>query len=129
MKLLSTPLLQKAIAAAASLTGKRFALLVASSLVATSGVVAVGLGGSHGIGPLAAAAGLLSEEQPAAAPEAPAPAAEPGSPPPSSAHRSASGAGAAPPAPLPPPPPTPEAPPQPPPQAPPPHTEQPQARP
>ncbi|MGN6275829.1 MAG: alkaline phosphatase family protein [Solirubrobacterales bacterium] len=73
MKLLSAPLLQKAITAAASLTGKRFALLVASSLVATSGVVAVGLGGSHGIGPLAAAAEVLSEEQPAAVASAPTP--------------------------------------------------------
>lgn len=119
MKLLAAPLLQKAIAAAASLTGKRFALLAASSLVATSGVVAVGLGGSHGIGPLAAAAGLL-EEPPAATTETPAPAPEPVSPSPSSSPQPASGAGAAPPAPLPAPAPTPEAAPAPKPEAPPP---------
>jgi Phosphoesterase family len=49
--------LQRAIEAAASLTGKRFGLLVASSLVATSGIVAVGLSGASGLGPVA---GLLS---------------------------------------------------------------------
>ncbi|HWO47429.1 MAG TPA: alkaline phosphatase family protein [Solirubrobacterales bacterium] len=63
MSLLSGPL-QKAIAAAASLTGKRFSLLVASSLVATTGVVAVGAGGPGGTSPFAAAAvrALIEEE-------------------------------------------------------------------
>jgi hypothetical protein len=43
-----------AVAAAASLTGKRFGLLVASSLVATSAIVAAGMtSGSSGLGPLA----------------------------------------------------------------------------
>jgi len=68
---------QKAIAAAASLTGKRFSLLVASSLVATTGVVAVGASGSESTSPIAAAAvrSLLEEEGTAvaAAPVAPAP--------------------------------------------------------
>lgn len=69
-------LLQKATAAAASLTGKRFSLLVASSLVATSGIVAVGISGAGGLSPMeAAAARALIEEEaavvaaPAAAPE------------------------------------------------------------
>jgi len=72
MKLLAGPL-QKAIAAAASLTGKRFSLLVASSLVATTGVVAVGAGGVGGSNPFAAAAvrALMAEES---APVAVAPA-------------------------------------------------------
>jgi hypothetical protein len=67
-------LLTKAIAAAATLTGKRFALLVASSLVATSGIVAVGTNGTS-TGSLAAAAAqaLLEEEQPAPVAAAPAP--------------------------------------------------------
>jgi hypothetical protein len=43
-----------AVAGAASLTGKRFGLLVASSLVATSAIVAAGMtSGSSGLGPLA----------------------------------------------------------------------------
>jgi hypothetical protein len=69
--------LQKAAAAAATLTGKKFALLVASSLVATTGIVAAALTGSGGLGPMAeAAARALLEEQPAVvatatAPEAP----------------------------------------------------------
>jgi hypothetical protein len=78
MKLLAGPM-RKAIAAAAGLTGKRFSLLVASSLVATTGVVAVGLSGSSGLSPMvAAAAKALMEEEaaaPAAAPLAAAPAA------------------------------------------------------
>jgi hypothetical protein len=70
MRLLAGPL-QKAIAAAASLTGKRFSLLVASSLVATTGVVAVGAGGS-GTSPIAAAAvRALMEEEGAAVAAAP----------------------------------------------------------
>jgi len=70
---LSGPL-RKASEAANSLTGKRFSLLVASSLVATTGVVAVALGGSGGLSPLEAAAAraLLEEEATvAAAPVAP----------------------------------------------------------
>ena len=68
-------LLAKAIAAAATLTGKRFALLVASSLVATSGIVATGMSGG-GTGSLAAAAAqALLEQEPA--PVAAAPAATP----------------------------------------------------
>jgi hypothetical protein len=69
--------LQKAAAAAGSLTGKRFSLLVASSLVATTGVVAVGLSSSSGLSPMetAAAKALLEEEAVAVtpAPIAPAP--------------------------------------------------------
>jgi phosphatidylinositol-3-phosphatase len=66
--------LQKLIAAAAAVTGKKFGLLVASSLIATSGVVASALTGSGGINPVAAAAmaGLL-DEQPVAATTALAP--------------------------------------------------------
>lgn len=70
--------LQKLIAVAATVTGKKFGLLVATSLIATSGVVASALTGSGGINPVAAAAmaGLL-EEQPAAATTALAPPAAP----------------------------------------------------
>ena len=58
----------KAIAAAATITGKKFALMVASSLVATTGVVAAGLTEkSNDLGPLA---GLLG--RPVAASEEPA---------------------------------------------------------
>ncbi len=66
-------LLQKATVAAASLTGKRFSLLVASSLVATSGIVAVGMGGTGGLSPMeAAAARALMEEEAAVVAAAPA---------------------------------------------------------
>lgn len=59
----------KAIAAAASITGQKFALVVASSLVATTGILAAALtDGGEDLGPLA---GLLG--RPAAATEAPAP--------------------------------------------------------
>jgi hypothetical protein len=69
-------LLQKATAAAASLTGRRFSLLVASSLVATSGIVAVGMSGSGGLSPMeAAAARALMEQEAAAVAAAPAAAA------------------------------------------------------
>jgi hypothetical protein len=86
----------KLIAATAALSGKQFALMVASSLVATSGIVAAGLTTSSSELPLA---GLLGRDLAAnEAPLAAEPAAEPeeeletagGSPPP------ASGAGAAP---------------------------------
>lgn len=68
-------LLQKATAATASLTGKRFSLLVASSLVATAGIVAVGMNATGGLSPMEAAAAraLLEGEATtiAAAPAAP----------------------------------------------------------
>jgi len=109
MKLLAGPL-QKAIAAAASLTGKRFSLLVASSLVATTGVVAVGAAGSGGIEPLAAAAvRALMEEESAPVATAPAPA-EPESPAPTPSPTPASSAEAASSGPLPAPASSPEAP-------------------
>jgi len=56
MKVLAGPF-QRAIAAAATLTGKRFGLLVASSLVATSAIVAASMTSSNGSGPLAAMLG------------------------------------------------------------------------
>jgi phosphatidylinositol-3-phosphatase len=71
--------LRRAIDAAATLNGKSLALLIASSLVATSGIVVSAMSGSGSLNPLAAAAAQqLLEEQPAAvssvppaAPEAP----------------------------------------------------------
>ena len=100
MKLLAGPI-QKALAAAASLSGKRFSLLVASSLVATSGIVAVGASSSDGLNPMAAAAvKALMEEEAATLASAPTPATpEPASTP--SSPEGASGAGAAPSGPLP----------------------------
>jgi phosphatidylinositol-3-phosphatase len=61
--------LQKLIATAATITGKKFGVLVATSLIATSGIVASALTGSGGgIGPVAAAAVAgLFDGQPAAA--------------------------------------------------------------
>lgn len=59
----------KAIAAAATVTGKKFALMVASSLVATTGVVGAALTSSgNDLGPLSALVGrsLVSSEAPAA---------------------------------------------------------------
>ncbi|MGN6257317.1 MAG: alkaline phosphatase family protein [Solirubrobacterales bacterium] len=71
MKLIREPL-QKAIAAAATLNGKTLALLIASSLVATSGIVVSAMSSSGGLGPLAAAAAQqLLEEHPAAVAAAP----------------------------------------------------------
>lgn len=68
---------QAAIAAAASLTGKRFGLLVASSLVATSAIVAAGMAsGGKDLGPLAALVGRSLAAQRVAA-EAPEPEPEP----------------------------------------------------
>ena len=114
-------LLQKAVAAAATLTGKRFALLVASSLVATSGIVAVGASGG-GTGSLAAAAAqALLEEEPAAVAAAPSTAATPT--PFSPSPQPAAGGEAASSGPLPSPSPTPEAAPAPEPEAPAPPTE------
>jgi phosphatidylinositol-3-phosphatase len=59
---------RRAIAGAASLTGKRFGMLVASSLVATSAIVATALSNPAGSGMLAAALsrGLAAETTPAA---------------------------------------------------------------
>jgi hypothetical protein len=67
--------LQAATAAAASLTGKRFGLLVASSLVATSAIVAAAMTSSHDSGPLAALLGrsLAAERTPIASAPAPSP--------------------------------------------------------
>jgi hypothetical protein len=96
--------IQKATAAAAGLSGKRFSMLVASSLVATTGVVAVGLSSNSGLSPMqAAAAQALLEESPVVA-SAPV---EPGTSATSSPEAS-SGAGAAPSGPLPSPAPAPE---------------------
>jgi phosphatidylinositol-3-phosphatase len=60
--------LQRATAAAASLTGKRFGLLVASSLVATSAIVAAAMTSSSDSGPLAALLGrsLAADSTPVA---------------------------------------------------------------
>jgi hypothetical protein len=103
MKIAFYAYLQKGIAAAATVTGKKFGLLVASSLIATSGIVASALTGTGGVGPVAAAAmaGLLND-QPAAVTTAAPPAAAPEEPftPPSSPQPAPS-AGAASPGPLP----------------------------
>src|SRR3954466_6524175 len=66
---------RRAVAAAATLTGKRFGLLVASSVVATSAIVASAMTGTGGSGALAALIGqsLASDNTPAAS----APPAEP----------------------------------------------------
>ena len=67
----------KLIAAAATITGKKFGLLVASSLIATTGIVSATLNNSKGVDPLAAAAvAALMEQQPAVA-AAPTPAVTP----------------------------------------------------
>jgi len=99
VKLLSTALL-KAAAAAETLTGKKFAVLVASSLVATSGIVAVGASGSGGPNAIETAAlqALIEQENTALA-AAPAEAPEPFTP--TSSPEAAPSAGAAPSGPLP----------------------------
>jgi Phosphoesterase family len=63
----------RALAAVASLTGKRFGLLVASSLVATSAIVASALSNPAGNGPLAALLGrtLAADSNPAVSSSAP----------------------------------------------------------
>jgi phosphatidylinositol-3-phosphatase len=107
-------LLQKATTAAAGLTGKRFSLLVASSLVATSGIVAVGMSGSGGLSPMeAAAARALMEQGAAAVAAAPASVTPEESFEPSSSPEATPSAGAAPSGPLPAPAPAPEAAPSP----------------
>jgi hypothetical protein len=67
--------LQRAMAAAATLTGKRFGLLVASSLVATSAIVAAAMTSSNGTGPLAGLLGrsLAADRTPALVEPAPEP--------------------------------------------------------
>jgi hypothetical protein len=67
---------QRAVAAAATLTGKRFGLFVASSLVATSAIVASAMTGAGGSGALAAllARGIVSHGNPALSAPAEAPA-------------------------------------------------------
>lgn len=66
MKALGGPF-RRAMAAAATLTGKRFGLLVASSLVATSAIVAAAMTSANGSGPLAALLGrsLAADRAPA----------------------------------------------------------------
>lgn len=78
MKVAAAACLQKLIAAAATITGKKFGVLVATSLIATTGIVSATLNDSKGVDPLAAAAvAALMERQPAAvATSAPAPAPE-----------------------------------------------------
>jgi hypothetical protein len=84
--------LQRAVAAAATLTGKRFGLLVASSVVATSAIVASAMTGTGGSGALAALLGrsLASDNVPAASAPPSAPEAEEGTPPASPEGGSAS---------------------------------------
>jgi outer membrane biosynthesis protein TonB len=67
--------LRRAMAAAATLTGKRFGLLVASSVVATSAIVASAMTGTGGSGALAALVGrsLASNNTPALSAPAPEP--------------------------------------------------------
>jgi hypothetical protein len=74
VKTLAGPL-QRAMAAAATLTGKRFGLLVASSLVATSAIVAAAMTSSTGTGPLAGLLGrsLAADTTPALTEPAPGP--------------------------------------------------------
>lgn len=97
--------LQKAIAAAADLTGQRFALLVASSLLATSAIVVSAVSGSGGISPLAEAAAQAYLEEPAAVAAVPAPAptpaAAPASPTPSPGATPSAGAASSAPLPAP----------------------------
>lgn len=76
MSFLSSALL-KAAAAAETLTGKKFALLVASSLVATSGIVAVGASSSSGLNAMEAAAVQALAEQESTLAAAPAETPEP----------------------------------------------------
>jgi phosphatidylinositol-3-phosphatase len=74
VKALARPF-RRAMAAAATLTGKRFGLLVASSLVATSAIVAAAATSSSGSGPLAALLGrsLAADRSPAVVESAPTP--------------------------------------------------------
>ncbi len=73
---------RRAVAAAATLTGKRFGLLVASSVVATSAIVASAMTGTGGSGALAALIGqsLASDNTPVASAPPAAPEAEESAP-------------------------------------------------
>ncbi|HEX6751972.1 MAG TPA: alkaline phosphatase family protein [Solirubrobacterales bacterium] len=73
MKAAIAGIAKRAAAAAATLTGKRFGLLVASSLVATTGIVAAALTGTGESGALAALLGrsLASDSTPVATAPAP----------------------------------------------------------
>jgi hypothetical protein len=86
--------LRRAVAAAATLTGKRFGLLVASSVVATSAIVASALTGTGGSGALAALIGrsLASDNVPAASAPVtrPTPSAQPSGPSPGGSAEPAS---------------------------------------
>jgi hypothetical protein len=88
--------LRRAMAAAATLTGKRFGLLVASSVVATSAIVASAMTGTGSSGALAALVGrsLASDNTPAVtapAPRGPSPSAGSPAPVPSGSASSAGG--------------------------------------
>jgi hypothetical protein len=90
---------RRAMAAAATLTGKRFGLLVASSVVATSAIVASAMTGTGNSGALAALIGrsLASDNTPAATVPAPEPAGDGSSAPvPSGPASSAGGPSASP---------------------------------
>jgi hypothetical protein len=87
---------RRAMAAAATLTGKRFGLLVASSVVATSAIVASAMTGTGGSGALAALIGrsLASDNTSAASAPAPggsSPATETSAPAPSGSAASSGG--------------------------------------
>jgi phosphatidylinositol-3-phosphatase len=69
--------IDRAIAAAATLTGRRFGMLVASSLVATSAIVAAAITNPADNGPLAALLGRSLASNTTPAPASPAPAPEP----------------------------------------------------
>jgi hypothetical protein len=102
MKVAFYAYLQKAIAATATVTGKKFGLLVASSLIATSGIAASALTGHGSVGPVAAAAMAGLFDEPVAATTAAPPATAPEEPfSPSSSPEPAPSAGAASPGPLP----------------------------
>lgn len=103
MKAVAGAHLGKLIAAAGAITGKKFGLLIATSLIATSGIVASALTGPGGIGPVTAAAVAgLFDQQPAAETIAAPPAAAPEeSFTPPSSPQSTPSAGAASPEPLP----------------------------
>jgi phosphatidylinositol-3-phosphatase len=88
--------LRRALAAAATLTGKRFGLLVASSVVATSAIVASAMTGTGGSGALAALVGrsLASDNTPVAVAPEPAPSSSGAESPAPAPSGSASSAGA-----------------------------------
>ncbi len=102
---------QRAVAAAATLTGKRFGLLVASSVVATSAIVASAVTGPSGGGALAALLGRsLAAGVPAAStsPSPPSPGPAASSPAPKASSPAPEPSYSAPPAPAPAPEPAPE---------------------